>query len=353
MADVTHDVAVAGPRTKRRWSASARWGGRIRGARGSLLARTILAGVAVLVLSFALLVFTPVSVSTPIHADQAEILFGGMVAMIAIQVLLVRRALSPLRRLAEEMRQIDLRRPRYLLSRTPDQSPEIAGFVAAFNEMVERLAEERRRSARAALLGQEGERLRVARELHDEVGQSLTAVALEVERLGSLAAGPAQTRLKAVTAELQKTLEDVRRIGRELRPEALDDLGLVNALIALASRIDRQTDLRVTRALSAELPPLDSEQELVLYRVAQEALTNTVRHARAQTASVALNHENGEVVLVISDDGTGLADRSLGAGHGIEGMRERAMLVGAGLEVAVRPSGGTFVRLSVPVQAPP
>jgi two-component system sensor histidine kinase UhpB len=325
---------------------------RLRDIRSSLLTRTVLAGAAVLALSFALLAFTPVQVSTTIHPDQAAILFGGMVAMIAIQTLLVRRALSPLRRLSHEMRQIDLRRPRYLLSETPDQGPEIAAFVAAFNEMVERLAEERRRSARAALLGQESERLRVARELHDEVGQSLTAVALEVERLGSGASGTAEARLKALTTELQKTLDDVRRIGRELRPEALDDLGLVNALIALVSRIDRQTDLRITRALGADLPALDSEQELVVYRVAQEALTNAVRHADAQSARLELDREGTEVVLGVSDDGSGLPDRSTGSGQGIEGMRERAMLVGASLEVGPQAGGGTRVRLALPVPRP-
>jgi two-component system, NarL family, sensor histidine kinase UhpB len=324
---------------------------RLRLARTSLLARTVLAGAAVLALSFALLAFTPVQVSTAIRPDQAAILFGGMIAMIAIQALLVRRALSPLRRLADEMRRVDLRRPRYLLSRTPDQGPEVTAFVAAFNEMVERLAEERRLSARAALLGQEGERLRVARELHDGVGQSLTAVALEVERLGATADGASQARLEALSEELQRTLEDVRRIGRELRPEALDDLGLVNALIALASRVDRQTDLQVTRALGADVPPLDSEQELVVYRVAQEALTNVVRHADARTVHLALGREDGEAVLVVSDDGAGLGNGPPPSGQGIEGMRERAMLVGGSVDVGPGPGGGTRVRLALPVDA--
>ncbi len=348
MPDVAHELVVERPRSKRRRGRTAGWRERLRVVRSSLLSRTVLAGAAVLALSFALIAFTPVQVSTPIHSDQAAILFLGMVAMIAVQAVLVRRALSPLRQLAEEMREIDLRRPRYLLSQTPDQSPEIAAFVAAFNEMVERLAEERRRSARAALLSQERERLRVARELHDEVGQSLTAVALEVERLGSTADGRAAQRLAVLTIELQKTLEDVRRIGRELRPEALDDLGLVNALIALTSRIDRQTDLRVIRELGGEIRDLDSEQELVVYRVAQEALTNAVRHAGAATALVALHDEHEQVILTVRDDGTGLADGASASGQGIEGMRERAMLVGASLEVGPHPGGGTQVRLVLP-----
>jgi two-component system sensor histidine kinase UhpB len=321
---------------------------RLRVARKSLVGRTVLAGSAVLALSFVLLVLTPIQVSEAIHADQAAILFGGVVAMIAIQVVLIRRALAPLRRLAEQMRGIDLTAPEHLLSQAHEEAPEITAFVAAFNEMVERLAEERRRSARAALVGQEGERLRVARELHDEVGQSLTAVALQVEHLATTVEPAAAARLGGVSAQLQKTLEDVRRIGRELRPEALDDLGLVNALITLASRIDRHTHLRVTRDLARDLPPLDREQELVLYRVAQEALTNSVRHADAARAHLALEHRPGEVVVTVSDDGHWASNGSPHDGRGIEGMRERAMLVGARLEIETQPAVGTRVRLAVP-----
>jgi two-component system sensor histidine kinase UhpB len=326
---------------------------RLRRARSSLVARTVLAGAAVLALSFVLLVLTPIRVSAQIHPDQAAILFGGLVAMIAIQLVLVRRALSPLRRLADEMRRVDLIEPEHLLSEKPDQGPEIAAFVRAFNEMVQRLAAERRRSARAALLGQEGERRRVARELHDEVGQSLTAVALEIEHLAGSEDPATATRLMALTTQLQKTLEDVRRIGRELRPEALDDLGLVNALIALSSRLDRHTDLRVTRELAGDMPTLGHEQELVVYRVAQEALTNAARHAGAASAHVALEHRDGEVVLTVTDDGEGMSNGASGDGYGIAGMRERAMLVGGRLEIGGRATGGTFVRLALPADSQP
>jgi two-component system sensor histidine kinase UhpB len=219
--------------------------------------------------------------------------------------------------------------------------------VQAFNEMVERLAEERRRSARAALLGQEAERLRTARELHDEVGQSLTAVALQVGHLAAHAEPATAARLTQLTVQLQKTLDDVRRIGGELRPEALDDLGLVNALIALASRIDRHTDLHVTRDLAVDVPALGPEEELVLYRVAQEALTNAVRHADASNARLALQHRDREVILTVTDDGGGMQSGTAGDGHGIEGMRERAMLVGARLEITAHSPRGTRVRLAI------
>ncbi|MGH2967136.1 MAG: sensor histidine kinase [Solirubrobacterales bacterium] len=303
-----------------------------------------------LVLVFLLLIVTPVEVSYPIQLGEVAILVGGLLGMLAVQLLLARRALAPLRRLATQMETIDLREPGQRLTETPDQGPIISAFVGAFNTMVERLADERRQSARAALGAQEAERLRTARELHDEVGQTLTAVALQVEQLAARADPPAAAQLNDLARQLQRSLEDIRRIVRELRPEALDDLGLVNALIALTSRIGRQTAIRLERELSGELPRLSPDQELVIYRVAQEALTNVVRHAEATTAHVALNLTDGEVVLMVSDDGRGLSSSASEATSGIEGMRERALLVGGRLSIESHPEQGTEVKLVVPVE---
>jgi two-component system sensor histidine kinase UhpB len=320
-----------------------------RGA-GSLAVRTFLAGAAVLVVVFVLLIVTPVEVSYPIQLGEVAILVGGLLAMLALQLLLARRALAPLRRLAAQMEDIDLREPGQRLTVTPDQGPMISAFVGAFNTMLERLAAERRQSARAAIGAQEAERLRTARELHDEVGQSLTAVALQVEHLAARADPPGAARLDELARQIKRSLEDIRRISRELRPEALDDLGLVSALIALTSRVARQTDTRLERELREDLPPLSAEQELVLYRVAQESLTNVVRHAEATTARVALEVVDGEVVLIVADDGRGMPDGASEQTSGIEGMRERASLVGARLSIESGPRRGTEVRLVVPVE---
>jgi two-component system, NarL family, sensor histidine kinase UhpB len=315
----------------------------------SLAARTFVAGAVVLVLVFVLLLVTPVEVSYPIRVGEAVVLLGGLLAMLLIQLLLVRRVMAPLGQLAEQMQHIDLRQPQQRLAGTPDQTAEISAFVDAFNEMLERLADERRRSARAALGAQEAERLRTAQELHDEVGQSLTAVALQVEQLAAGADPPTAERLNGLGRQLQGSLDDIRRIVRKLRPEALDDLGLVNALIALASRISRLTDARLERDLSGDLPALSPEQELVIYRVAQEALHNVVRHAQAKSARIALELKDIDVVLTVSDDGRGMAIGRLEEGSGIKGMRERALLVGARLSIDSHPDRGTEVRLVVPV----
>jgi two-component system sensor histidine kinase UhpB len=319
----------------------------LRRYRRSLAARTFVAGAAVLVLIFVLLLVTPVEVSYPIRLGEAAVLLGGLLAMLMIQLLLVRRVMAPLNQLAEQMQHIDLRQPQQKLAETPDQTAEISAFVAAFNTMLERLADERRRSARTALGAQEAERLRTAHELHDEVGQSLTAVALQVEQLAAEADPPTAERLSELGRHLQGTLDDIRRIVRKLRPEALDDLGLINALIALASRIADQSEIRLERDLDGGLPSLSPEQELVIYRIAQEALFNVIRHAGASTAHIALARKDGGVVLTVSDDGRGIVNRE--AGSGINGMRERALLVGASLSIHSQPERGTEVRLMVPV----
>lgn len=141
----------------------------------------------------------------------------------------------------------------------------------------------------------------------------------------------------------------MRRIARELRPEALDDLGLVNALIALCSRVGAQGGLRVRRELQGGLPPLMPEVELVIYRVAQESLTNTLRHGEASTATVSLAADAEGLMLSIEDDGKGMPSELPGATAGIAGMRERALLVGGRLSIDSSSHGGTRVRIRLPL----
>ncbi len=198
--------------------------------------------------------------------------------------------------------------------------------------MLDRLETERRESARRAVAAQEAERLRISRELHDEVGQALTAVLLGLGLLAKQAPAPPGADLLRIQDLARSSLEDVRRIALELRPEALDDLGLVNALRGLCSRVEQQGGLRVQRELAGDLPPCGEEAVLAIYRVAQEALTNALRHSQATQVIVSLSQADGHVVLVISDNGRGLSDRTPG-GSGVVGMRERAMLVGADLPI--------------------
>jgi two-component system, NarL family, sensor histidine kinase UhpB len=258
----------------------------------------------------------------------------------------LRRALAPLRRLTAMVRKFDPLRP---TPRIPVYAwdPEIVELTRAFNDMLERLELERRESARRALEAQEGERARIARELHDEIGQSLTAVLLGIEHAQRSAPRDTSEALIPVRETARSSLEEVRRIAQRLRPEALDDLGLRSALMHLTERVAEGSAIRVVRDISPRLPALAAEKELVIYRVAQEALTNVMRHAKAERVLVEARVANGLVVLKVEDDGHGPGSEENG---GIKGMRERAILIGGDLAIEPTPEGGTSVRLTVSME---
>jgi two-component system sensor histidine kinase UhpB len=324
--------------------------GSSRQRKPSIARQALVSSSLLLALIFVLLIVTPVTVSAPIRASEIVVLVLAFIAVLALNVIRIRRAFAPLRAFSAQMEQVDLRHPERAQIGGSRESQELVAFTDAFNAMLERLADERRAGSRAALLAQERERLRIARALHDEAGQNLTAAILEIERVAAQGPESERERMAELATELQSTLEEIRRISRELRPEALDDLGLINALIALSARAARQGDLQVERHLSEELPSLSSEQELVIYRVAQEALTNVLRHAEASHCLIELRGHNGRIDLTVSDDGRGMPKGIEGDAIGIEGMRERALLAGGSLAVEPGDGDGTTVRLSIPVE---
>jgi two-component system sensor histidine kinase UhpB len=311
----------------------------------SLFWRVFVTNALVLGLAFAGLVMAPVSVSVPVAASEAAVLGAGLLALLTVSLLLLRPAFRPLDALAETMRRHDPLSPGARAK--VDGDPDVAALAGVFNDMLERLESERRDSARSALRLQEAERRRIARELHDEVGQTLTGVMLQVEGLAATIPDELREQLDELRETARHGTEEVRRIARRLRPEALEDLGLQSALSALATGFGEQPRIAVRRRLQPS-PALSAEQELVVYRIAQEALTNVVRHAHATAVELSLEHDELETVLTVADDGRGLAPGSLPSAHGIRGMRERAMLIGAGLRIATRVGGGTEVQLIVP-----
>ncbi|HEU0305279.1 MAG TPA: histidine kinase [Gaiellaceae bacterium] len=313
----------------------------------SLFWRVFLVNAAIFVAGTLVLALSPATVSFPVELAEAVVLVVGLTAMLLINLLLVRLSFAPLERLASLMGRIDLRQPgRRLDAAGPREVQELG---RAFNDMLERLERERRESGRRALAAQETERRRVAQELHDEVGQALTAVVLHLKSLAGQAPPELRDELLYALEGARGSLEDVRRVARRLRPEALDDLGLTSALTALTSRFAQQTGISVQRSIGP-LPPLDSEAELVLYRIAQESLTNVARHADACQVALELLAADDCVFLRVVDDGRGLDGAT--EGDGIRGMRERAMLAGAELTVGTPRGGGVEVSLRLPVSAP-
>jgi two-component system, NarL family, sensor histidine kinase UhpB len=308
----------------------------MRLSRLPLLWRVFAINAVLLVIATLLLALTPVTIHARIAIVEGLDLAVALVVMLAANLLLLRHTLQPIGRLVERMRKIDLLQPG---QRIPEQGGvEVAELTRAFNEMLERLETERRESGKRALHAQEAERRRIASGLHDEVSQVLTGVLLRLED-------------DETKAAVRQALEEVRRIARELRPEMLEQLGLVSALTELSRKFADSSGIRVERRFAAGLPPLSDDSELAVYRVAQESLTNIARHADASHVEIALQPGPDSVVLRVIDDGRGIPTPDPVAlnGHGgLRGMRERALLVGGALAVKRGSEGGVEVRLEVP-----
>ncbi len=257
----------------------------------------LLGGIAVVLL------FSPVTIHAPIRLVEALVILGGLLITLLANALLLRQALAPLERLAQRMERVDLLRPGERLKIY--RHDEISRVVAAFNRMLDRLERERQQSGRRVLAAQEAERVGIARDLHDEVGQVLTGVLLHLDAIAATA--PAQRdEIDEAKQSVRRALDEVRRISSELRPEMLEHLGLVSALTELATTFSRVAGVSVQRQLDQALPTLDEDTELAVYRIAQESLTNVARHAGASHVTIALTGDSEGIVLSVVDDGRGI-----------------------------------------------
>jgi two-component system, NarL family, sensor histidine kinase UhpB len=290
------------------------------------------------------LIVTPITISTPILVTEAVLVLAGLVVTIAVNALLLRHAFAPLARLVQRMETVDLLRPGQRLQVLRDD--EIGRVLATFNRMLDRLESERQESGRRVLAAQEAERVAIARDLHDEVGQVLTGVLLQLNSIAE-AAPEHDEALGEARQAVRRALDEVRRISSELRPEMLEHLGLVSALTELSSSFARVAGVSVERRFAPSLPKLTPETELAIYRVAQESLTNIARHAQASRVVISLEGGPDRVVLRVADDGRGFAGAPPEHG-GLRSMRERALLVGGALAIKPAPEGGVEVRLEVP-----
>jgi two-component system sensor histidine kinase UhpB len=309
----------------------------------TLFWRIFFLNAAVLTTATIVLLLGPVTVSTPVLLTEAFVLAAGLAAMLVANAVLLRIGLAPLQRLTRAMSTADLLRPGPRPAVTGQAG--IAELISSFNTMLDRLEAERASSTAVALSAQESERRRVAQELHDEIGQTLTAVLLEIKRVADHAPQPVRDELRQVQEITRGSLDEIRRIARRLRPGVLEELGLVSALKSLAIEISGLTGMSVRHHFGPDLPDLGKDVELVLYRVAQESLTNTARHSGAKHVEISLDRTPAGVRLELRDDGRGIASSE---GAGIRGMRERALLIGAQLSLLSPPGGGTVIRLAVP-----
>jgi two-component system sensor histidine kinase UhpB len=289
-------------------------------------------------------------------ADQRRqflVLALAIVLTLVVNIWVLRRRFEPLERLLDTMERIDLSRPGRRVTLDPAMaadSTDIERLAAAFNRMLDRLENERRRSGELVLKAQEEERQRVARDLHDEVNQALTALLLRLEAAAQHAPPNLKAELDETKQLANQAMMELLDLARQLRPAALDDHGLTAALATQVRDYDRRGPARASLDLDQELADLPQDVELVIYRVAQEALANAVRHSGADHIDVSLGRIDSRAVLEVSDDGKGFAFAEETKGLGLSGMRERALLVEGSLVIDSRPGKGTTIRLEVPLR---
>ncbi|MGD2356644.1 histidine kinase [Mycolicibacterium nivoides] len=296
-----------------------------------------------------ILALSPASVSSRIKLTEIPVLVVGLAIILTANALLLRSSLAPLDRLAASMRRVD---PPKRSDRVDGRdSGDLQHLIESFNAMLDRLETERTTASASALAAQENERQRIARELHDEIGQTLTVALLTLKRAVDRAPASIHAELADAQEIVRAGLDEVRDIARRLRPDALEDLGLHSALNALCNAIAQASGIAVVKHIALQSDRLKPDVELVCYRIAQEGLTNVARHSGARKVWVDLHTGEGELTLRVADDGCGgIATEPMREGAGINGMRERALLVNAALTISSPPGGGTEVRLVIPLR---
>ena len=286
----------------------------------------------------------------------AGLALAGVGVTVLVNALILRLALTPLQLLEETAEQVqggnlDARVPASALA-----DRQLERLTRTFNGMLDSLesyGQRLREVAARALNAEEEERKRISRELHDDTAQTLAALLIRLRLARAAEDGGARDgQLDQFRVELGEALERIRRFARGLRPPALDELGLVPALESHVRMVTESVDAEVRIEAEPLEGVLTSAAELALYRIAQEALSNAIRHSGAKRVLIRLRREPGAVELSVKDDGAGFdvaATRAQGRGLGLFGMEERAFYVGGSVEIESRRGHGTEMQARVPV----
>lgn len=287
----------------------------------------------------------------PAGVHQGLLLAAAILSTVLVNGLVLRRRFAPLERIINTMEHADLDGESRADVPSDADSADVVRLYEAFNRMLTRLELERAASAGAVLEAQEHERARIARDLHDEVNQSLTAILLRLEATAAHSPPALREELTATKGLASQAMQELLRLARELRPAALDDHGLDAALRSQAEGFAGRTGTDIALELDGTGSLLADEDQLVVYRIVQESLSNVAEHAAAGRVRVALErHADGQVLVQVTDDGRGFAPADA-RGHGLTGMRERARLVGGRVEVHSQAGAGTTVELRLPSRA--
>lgn len=331
-----------------------------------ILYKVLIANAAIVVFGALAGTWTTIQLARDSHAASGAQLillfaFVGVLLSVVANFLVLRAAFRPLTNLERVANAVRNGNVSVRVERSRYTDPQLARLSDTFNDTLDELAKDReqlRALASQVIRAQEDERKRIARELHDDTAQVLFAQLL---RLTAMKSSP-NDDMRATAGELEdmtvEAIEGVRRLALELRPPSLDDLGLRESLGDLAERFGRQLSIPVEYQPRVGRDRLPAEIELVLYRVAQEAMTNIAKHAGASHASINLTRRGEIVTLTVTDNGRGfdpaLASKQddRGLGLGLFGMEERVVLVGGTLQIISRSGIGTAVIASIPLDSP-
>jgi two-component system sensor histidine kinase UhpB len=276
----------------------------------------------------------------------------SIVLLLGINMILLRRRFSPLESLIARLEEIDPAQPttQFVVPRTTVE--EVERLAITFRRLLRRIEEERRRSGRLVLRAQEEERRRLARDLHDEVNQALTAILLRLQALSEEAPPELADEIAELKTLVNQAMEELLRLARTLRPASLDDMGLIAAIEGQIARFSEQTGIQAVLHHEGAPDSITEDQQTVIYRVVQEALSNTAQHSGATFVAFELRiFPSHGVELRVRDNGVGFDAGAGNAGDdgiGLSGMAERARLVGGELTVTSSPGTGTRVRLYIP-----
>jgi two-component system sensor histidine kinase UhpB len=273
-----------------------------------------------------------------------------IILVLLVNMMMLRRRFSPLERLIEYVEAVDPAEASELDLPVGSgaAAEEVNRLTASFRRLLARVETERQRSGRLVLRAQEEERRRLARDLHDEVNQALTAILLRLQALSQSAPPDLSDELGEVKRLVNQAMGELLQLARQLRPTALDDHGLLPALENHVRRFASQTGIDTDLQTTGETGELAPDQEIAVYRVAQEALANVARHADASRVQVKLEASSDALRLRVRDDGRGFDSNRRRTGLGLDGMAERARLVGGELTINSRPGSGTELVMRVP-----
>jgi two-component system, NarL family, sensor histidine kinase UhpB len=288
--------------------------------------------------------------------NDERLRFGAIVVsallLLFVNLILLRRRFSPLETLIARLEEVDPAQPNTQFVPPSTSVEEVERLAITFRRLLDRIEDERRRSGRLVLRAQEEERRRLARDLHDEVNQALTAILLRLQALSESAPPELAGEIAELKTLVNQAMTELLRLARQLRPASLDDMGLIAAIESQISRFSQQTGIHAALHHEGAAEAINEDQQTVIYRVVQEALSNTAQHSDATIVDFDLRVVPSHgVELHVRDNGRGF-EPGRGAdgdsGIGLAGMAERARLVGGELTVTSSPGSGTRVRLYIP-----